>query len=134
MDIELLSKIGEKLGQAIGNAAHQYGPPVWQMVLSIKRVDSLGHLIPSLVVLGIFPFILIKLYRFFKSNAADCCPGRPFIYCGFSAGYGLVLFVSTVILIPFLVQVLNIWNWVGVFDPQVAIAKDIMDKILRGGN
>lgn len=43
-------------------------------------------------------------------------------------GYGLV---SAFTLITALVNLLNIWNWVGVFNPKLAFAKIIFDRIMQ---
>lgn len=103
-----------------------YGPVVWDTALWLVRIDCLTLLVPGFVAL-LVPIIYLYFFSG-RVNAwvrkADCYDDGP----GIARGFLLVGFVAAPV-IPASVLLLNIWNWVGLFWPELLLAKQVLDKV-----
>ena len=116
----------DHLARELAASLTSIAPTVWNTMCEIKRVDSIGTLTVSLIVFIItssaFTYSVIKLMKCLIDD--DFYEGREALY---------VVLVG-ILLIPTLFSggnLLNVWNWVGVFDPSLAVAHDIATKVLH---
>lgn len=115
----------QQVNQIIG-ALTPYAKAGWSVGTSVMRVESIGHVVAAIggiIVCG----VLAVVYRRFRMNH----PGRinfedeifffPLIIVGLSAF--IVLAVWTII------TLLNVWTWVGIFAPSLALAHEILGRL-----
>lgn len=115
----------------ITNAINTYGPQAVDMMLTVIRLDNLQKLIYGGLLLIIC--VLIGIIGFFKINkhAKEDLDGRWSLLHGGVLSFILIYAVFTIFLVlPFSVNtVLDVWTWVGVVEPKVWVAKQVVNKI-----
>ena len=118
-----------KISNAVQQAFNAYTPQIWSVMQNVVRIDALGTLITFIVflILGILA-IVFAFKHVFGEDVADGYGNvnnvGTFIVSLLGCGFGTL---STLISFS---QLLNIWLWVGVFDPKLSIAHDIIIKVL----
>lgn len=126
----MLDKLGDKALaylNAFEELAKQYTPTIIDAALKVVQINGLQTLIIgfSLVLLFIiyFVFAILTAKKMKKANPHIDMEGYTL----------LALIVGTV---PFALgatgaqKVLNIWNWVAIFEPKLYIAYRIFEKML----
>lgn len=115
-----------------------YAPAAWQLLCTIKRVDSIGDIVIAVLLLAYTVslalaskrIILGIIYCGAQYNKAPICEegGWQAAYhlsiMGYVIGVALAIIAFTVAL----GYLLNVWEWVGVFNPGLAIAHDLYVK------
>ena|ERR1700733_3041603 len=104
--------------------AVQYGPAAYQAVLAMRRIDALQPLVTGLIALIILAITLKYFFRELslanKSDWTDSIHGVAVFITGF---VGLCCAVTVMF------TLLDVWNWIGVFRPDLALAHDILIKV-----
>ena len=120
----LEKKIVDILTQ-LQNAVVSYAPKAWQIAIAVKRVDCLQSLILGIALLVIagwpLRLLVIKMIGRLQEDNLDAA--------GFFGGiFGGVAFL--VCSVGAAVLLLNVWNWIGVFDPSFALMHDLYRKVM----
>jgi hypothetical protein len=123
--IDLLQHLLEQ----IQNTVVHFTPIAWQILCNIKRIDSLNDIIGGLIAGG----VAITLGRYVKSlcrwvlkvSENDSDGFSTFCAGTFAIAVYLVGIASAIFSIYTLT---NIWEWVGIFYPGLAIAHDLYIK------
>jgi large-conductance mechanosensitive channel len=101
-------------------------PEALDLAVNVVRFDAIGELIVGVITLiigAVAVFWGIKLLNQYKGSIDKY---------GFSEEdhkqfFGMVLlFISSIPVILFMVSWFNIWNWVALFNPEFALAKQIL--------
>jgi len=98
----------------------QHGGEAWELALLTARVDAASHLLWGLMSL-IAGIVLYKLSRYSYNKAeADNSEGWGFA-CIISGGCGAFAVIACFI------NWVNLWVWVGVFEPKLWLAYKILE-------
>jgi hypothetical protein len=103
-------------------------PLAWQSAITIKRIDSIQNLIIGfiLLILSLVGLKLLKqIYKIAKETDYDTYDLPGWI---FGAVFGTIAYI--ILLIFTLTQLLDIWTWMGLFDPRIAVIHDIYLKVV----
>lgn len=93
-----------------------------QVGADIVHFNAIGDLMSggALAIIGIIGIIVFITGQ--RKYEDDVCEGIPhMVFGGATAVIGLMFF---------LISFLNIWNWVALSDPKLALAKQILEKVL----
>ena len=124
MDFEKYLDKALELGS---QAVNQHGQQAWEMTLWLVRVQAMQHFLIAIIGL-----ILLRVaYR----NLPVWWGEMDKSYDNFNEGLlvrsGVLGWGGLIAGTPaFFVPVLYIWNWVGLFYPELYLAKMAMDKVL----
>jgi hypothetical protein len=118
-----IEKIAKDLTDQAALVSHQYGPQAWSIVCNVKRVDSIGYLsagILSLIGAGILAYIFHSTWKDEEKRDEE--------------GWQQLMFLEAMggcmLLVVGLGMDADVWNWVGVIDPGLAISHDVITKVL----
>lgn len=111
-------------GKLATETTSKYGPVAWDTMLWLVRIDAIQYLGAGFICLGILIAILYWSIRLIKEGIKEQeerkgVPGILLLVVG-----GTGFFVGTV------VNLLDIWNWVGLFYPELYLAKQLIDKVM----
>jgi hypothetical protein len=128
MTVTDIEKMAHDLSVQVTSLTHQYGPQAWSVICGIKRIDSIGYLAAGLLCI-ICAGVGVKMLQYVHAHWRewDWDDAGITVLSGFSGCGLLALFATGVAML------VNIWNWVGAFDPGLAIAHDVMQKALSSG-
>lgn len=107
----------------IAKAAEKAGPQVMKFAVAQERWNGIGD-----VTVGFFLFVvfLVALWVFNRNLKAACDNEDPATgLCIVSGICGLLALVIGC------TELLNIWNWVAIFNPRIALFHDILDRFLQ---
>lgn len=118
-------KLAEYL-EAFEAAAVDMGPKTLELALQITRVEAIGSLVLGLFLAGVvalMAFVIVRGVGLMRTrDFHDEGIGSSMIAGGGIVGFTTLLFAAELLL--------DIWNWVGAFAPQIKLAKDILDKVV----
>lgn len=128
MNVNDIEKIAKDLTDQATLVAKQYGPQAWNVICGVKRIDSIGYLVIGfiLLIVGIFSGLFLRALTRHHDEwgwSPDAC-----IASIVASIVGVFLGVIGICM------VLNVWNWVGISDPGLAIAHDVIEKALAPRN
>lgn len=118
----------------LGQLAQAHGQEAINAAVQVKQVDSINHLIgipgwgAVLVACGFAAYGIRKWWGRF--DAADDFDTRDFgkLSCGIA---GLILALGTALsAFAFICALFGVWAWVGLFNPKLALAHDILVKLV----
>lgn len=121
------------MSEQISNIASEYGPDAYNLILMKVRIDCLQECVVGLVALIIFG-ILAKLC-FNKMihciKTLDTCKSaeEPIYIIGLVSSV-IIGSMSIVISTINLFSIADIWIWVGIINPQLKLASDIIEKFI----
>lgn len=126
--MKLETNVTADLATRLAEQLTAVAPEVLEITLAVIRWTGASHLIGGVVAL-VISYVLIRLavplYR--KSvgtkdpwEATDQEVGAVFLGLG-----GALSGVGAMVLL------LNVWNWVAVFSPQLALARQVITKVLN---
>ncbi len=120
MDFTTLLTTAAKIS---AEAIQNYGPIAWETTLWLIRIDAFQYLgMGALFLLISIGLGFLCKWSYTKNDSTGHEGYIP--VCVFSC-IGAICS-----LIPALVNLLNVWNWVGVFWPELYLAKIALDKVL----
>lgn len=125
MDLTTILATAAKIS---AEAIQNYGPVAWETTLWLIRLERLEYLSKGLCALVIL-FVFTKYYNNrvwnWAKNNSRASDGGSYIPV-------FVLSSLIYILCPIgiMLTLLNIWNWVGLFWPELYLAKIALDKVL----
>lgn len=108
-----------KFGDKISDMVHTYGPDTWKLVEATARIDAISSLIvcvPIFMTACIISYFIRPMWNWAyikecRYNRED----RVFVHI-------LYMALTIGIWIVFLVFLLNVWAWAGIFEPKIWIA------------
>lgn len=119
--VEILDASQQAIGafaDKLGDLAKQYGPDVMDAALQMARVDAINALVVPITSLIIFAVVYTVFWKKAWPKLAEVHDG------GFAA------FMLHMFFVPWfgfsLFHTLNVWAWVGIFEPKLWLAKRIL--------
>lgn len=124
--IELLDAL-QQGAVKVGDAMVQYSPDVVDAALQIVRIDGAASIFEGFV-LGVLAYIGYKFCRRMYKALEDAKPTDDEV----PLMLGVALSGPTTIVLAILSvsKVTQIWNWVAIFEPKLALAKRIVEAAL----
>jgi hypothetical protein len=118
-----LTKQSNKINQLLSSHA----PAAWQAILDVTRFQGISYLFYGLIciILGV---IASKVSPWLWRQGYNDTELEPLYFTTFwfTAFGGLAVFTTGVCMF------FNIWNWVSVFNPQIYLLHDVIEKVTRG--
>ena len=101
------------------NAVNEYGPDVVNAILFVVRINAAQRLLVSFVAIAVLFAIARSCYKHLKATKDEdvgmlCLVGL--FMCATTAMYPLS-------------QILNLWNWVALFMPEMALIHDAIELL-----
>lgn len=103
----------------------EYTPVVKDAAVEMMRIDAIGELVMAFLVIATFICVIMGLYskrKFIKDRFNSCDD--------WSIVVTLVVIVITLTSLAYsiaaITMVLNHWNWIALFDPELALAHKIL--------
>jgi H+/Cl- antiporter ClcA len=108
----------------LGNLAEQYSPEVVDAALAMARIDAIQTLVPG-VVCGAIGYALYRVLKKawpwigeeLRKHGPDPSAMVTLIFGG--GGVGALILAAVL-------QLANVWAWVGIFEPKLWVAKRIL--------
>lgn len=125
-----LAKIMDSIQNGVVTVAGQaikYTPDVMDAALMVIRIDNIQQLIKSFVFLVLGIILIYVLYK-------QAIMYRKSDYYGKDSISMWIFFtaIPACIINPTgLIGILNIWTWVGIFQPKLYIAHLLMEKVMK---
>lgn len=137
--VELIDGAQQGLGalsEKLQELAIQYGPDVVDAALNVARITAAKPLVIGLGLLVLAATVLLISRHLFLTGTSDVAADKkdgahrgPYdVYNGeYRRDTGLIGFVlGALLLIPVTATWFNIWNWVGLFAPELWIAHRVL--------
>ncbi len=110
---------------------NKYGPVAWETMLTLKRIEGIANLFYGLKLITIGVVIVTLVYWIGNKIASTIDNEIDKLCCRFiPTGIALAIMMA-VCIGPGLMWLTSIWNWIAVFYPELAIAHDIMTKVIQ---
>ena len=126
--VDQLAGAVAKIGDGIAEAATEYGPGAVDLVLGVVRVRHAGELLFGFIeLIALIGMIWgAKIAYKFSNNTAKDKESR------YAAGFVVVISLggSTIASFACLANLGDIWNWVGLFWPELSLAHDALEKVM----
>lgn len=107
----------------------KHGPQAWDTVLWVYTISGIHNLIVGITSI-IAAYIGYRCSRTFFAKAAtynEYDDGR----LGYGLATGFTACVTTVFIGMAVVYLLNVWTYVAVFKPELAVARDVFNKVTK---
>lgn len=130
MNDKVLAQLNQWAAQ-IGHAVSHAAPVVWQTAVAVKRADSIGNLITLVLGALILGFVARWLWSVCRHHwdklgvTSDDGYQVLAIFAGIGSIVGGIACLCIVIF-----GLLDQWLWIGAFAPQLAVAHDVMTRVL----
>lgn len=122
----------DELAEKFAEYTADYGPQVVDLGLNVVRIDGLSALLPAIVILALIMVLARKAYPklldFYREQFAIEWRNRSEGLILLSGIAQLPFFVAFIIC---LVNLLNIWNWIAVFAPELEVARRIIGGVAQ---
>jgi hypothetical protein len=125
---KILTDLEQTVSQ-IQAAVINKAPVAWQITLQVTRIDCISNLIAGLLLgtgawfaLSFAISCIDKILELDKTGEDTLFQQILFVVTGVT-GFAMGLFG--------ILNLFDIWNWVGAFDPQLFIAHEAINKILN---
>lgn len=116
----------------VGNQVVKYTPDVIEATYGIIKIDNLQHIL-SAIILGAVCIIgyNIAANGFNREAKWRKEKERDIGWQGVGYFYGCVsIAISTLLFLRILYLIGDIWTWIGIFNPKLYIAHEIIEKVL----
>lgn len=125
--LDVVSKLADQITTKVTEVA----PKAWEVMKSLKQIDSLGMVVLHSIILvlafiGAIVFFRISRHAFKK--AEDAVDDEDYILGGLLMGASMIIAIG--IVISSIVTLADIWIWMGIFRPDLAIAHDVYNATL----
>lgn len=110
----------------VGNSVVKYTPDVVDAGLWVVRIDGIQTLTFS--ILGLLAAFILghASYKFWKYLEKECELDGPVIVFPLFGGI-----ITIIMIIGNTITLLNVWNWVAIFEPKLYLAKQIIDSVVK---
>ena len=125
---EKLVEMLDKINSSIIDIA----PKAYELMLNVKQAESIAYLLLGFVMLAAsttLAYLWFRNYRYAEAKAKESIGGYWPEPCVVLAVVVVFLFVPSTICM--LHNILDVWNWIGAFKPELALAKDILDITIK---
>lgn len=120
--------VAKQLMESLQNLATEYGPDAYNFLLLKIRIDAIQEITYAcvialcLVVAIWFQIKILPVYEDTPDNPLDLFKGTVAPISLLIAGF--LFFLET------MPSLLNLWNWIAIFNPELRLARDIIEKVL----
>lgn len=126
---EKLQDFALDLVKSLQQAAVQYGPEALQLVLNLRRLDALAQLASGLIAVAVV-FLFFKVFQYLQCRWTLKEISENDMEIPLGVAYMALVLGIIGCSIWAISDLLDFWNWVGVFRPDLAIAHDIYEKVI----
>lgn len=127
----ILGKLNDAL-DAFSAAATEHGDLAVETALSVARVTAASTLVDGAVGIALFCIAAALFWKFaapWVKQSWDMYDGGDKMMLG-GVGYGMAALAFGVVGTILALNIFSVWAWVGLFEPKLYIAKQILDKVL----
>lgn len=119
----------DKLSVMLGEVAEKYGPEVVDVGLEVARISAANELVVALVIFLVWLGILRTFFKLYKiEKASENGFNQPTIAAITCIGVGIISVIGVVpVLIESLPRLFSLWNWVGLIEPKLWIAHQVLN-------
>lgn len=123
------SKFVEKALEISTFIVNNYGPKAWEVMLQLKQIEGAQNLVWGALLFLLAIAVLVSGHHIGKVLVKKAPYGHD------DADYYFPLTIS--VILGFFISLsawaflFNVWNWIALFWPELAIAHDVMEKTLR---
>lgn len=129
---EVFSRMDE-LAIKLSDIGNKYGGDVVDLTLAVVRFEGIAHVGKGVALLGAagsLAYVFKKFLKYYNKNETrhnDYVDGYVVIgMCGMIAsGVG-----GCIAAVVSLVHLINPWKWIAIFEPKVALAKQIISSMI----
>ncbi len=125
MNFRDIEKLTTDFGGVVLHVAQTYGPAAANAVFTLTRIQCIYNIAVALIGAVAFSVIGTVLVRLSKTWYKDSGISGPFPIAAIGA---LVCFFPCVLIN--VCDLLNVWNWVGAFSPQLYLAHQLLVKVV----
>ena len=125
-----LLEYADKVEQALA----QYGPEAYEMAVKAQFYDGLGSIITGFVLLLIVAglgFGVRFLVRRGSKVAEESTELFSSLELPYYSGAVIVGAVGTTLLLRAMMNLLDTWNWVSIFDPELAFLREVVTQVTQ---
>lgn len=119
-----LVEIFEKLEELV----KQFQPEALDKAVNILQINAVNNIVISLLIISLTALLLIVLWKkqgeITEHLDIEKCNTMVAGLC--TAAIVLGIMFSIILSIVSLCSLLDIWNWIGIFNPKLALAKKIL--------
>jgi hypothetical protein len=129
----LLTDKASQYINALEEITKQYAPDVVNGALVVVQLSGVGEIAPALLYGLVFPLCVWWFFWFFNQKPkTETYHEKRWDYYepGPQIIGGSVIFVGGILWIAAVCIVLDIWNWIRIFEPKLWIAYKILEKLL----
>ncbi len=126
-DLDRITQVSKELANYIGTQVGHYGPKAYEILLEITRINAVGEIV-SHIFLAILALVLGFIYIPKSIKWA-----KLYSKVSDTASFMVPVIISFLLVLTFAVNsgpCFSIWNWVGVFRPDLSLAHQIVLKAL----
>jgi hypothetical protein len=130
-----MSNVSEVLGQkAIGwmngleSLTKHYAPSVMDGAIQVIRISAIHNLLIWFALLIIWPLTGLKVWRLCQAESQKAMMAQNDFIIFFG---GVYVFIACVGIVISIIGLLDVWDWIAVFDPKLAIAHLIFAKVAQ---
>jgi hypothetical protein len=139
MTPETVNAVGDKVQEYMAMLLNfskglvaQYGDTAWQTILALKRIDAAQDLVfgaASLAPIALIWYGVSKVYAYDKKqNEGKESFRQDWFGTGMSSVVGALL--TAFFGMGFVFTWLDVWTWIALFKPELAIAHDMWLKVV----
>ena len=123
--MDFLGEKGQQYVAAMEEITKQYAPDVANAILAVVRINGIQELFQ---VLGCFFFA--GICAFVAKLSYKKCHGNIYSdLCGPMVIFGIM--GATVTGVVGIVNAIDVWMWVAIFEPKLRLAKDIISAVVK---
>jgi len=112
-----------------------HGPTAWETTLQVYRINALQSIVATVITCLVFYVVLLKIWHSYHTEKQRCLKTEGFNDCD-ATPYLCLAAIPCVIALIATIFLFDIWMWVQLFKPELAITRDVLNKIVaipKGG-
>lgn len=123
MSPEFQTRLAEYM-DAFEEFAAQATPQAVDLALSLTRWNALNDLIVTLLTILLGVGIFLGATALWRARTESVDIREPFAYIGWLLGGGMAIIATG--------SLFNVWLWLGLFRPELVLARRLLDKVMGG--
>lgn len=112
----------------LGELVQQHGPQAVETAAHVVQVDAMGTIVRGVGLMALGAASAAGAVVCFKraSDGDPCSFADALLAPMLSFVFGIV---APLVLVMGLLNVIDVWSWVAIFDPKLALAHEIMQRL-----
>lgn len=106
-----------------------HGPTAWEATLKVYRLNAFQSIVATVITCLIFYAVLLKIWYSYHTEKQRCLKTEGFNDCDLTPYLCLAVIPSIIAVISTIV-LFDVWMWVQLFKPELALTRDVLKKIV----